>query len=90
MNVIDKSLHNVDTPGPSSTGDSDTSVDKMFMIGCVKKIPERKNHASNYPCPYCIALKKFLEKEKALLRTLDMLSTDLGKKDGKKDVHSAL
>ena len=125
MNVIDKSLHNVDTPGPSSTGDSDTSVDKMFMIGCVKKIPENhhnmkellgeidisslqckctytycgdqkiinvvcgiKNHASNYPCPYCIALKKFLEKEKAPLRTLDMLSTDLGKKDGKKDIHS--
>ena len=36
MNVIDKSKHN-DGNG-SSSGDSDTSVYKMFIIGLVKKI----------------------------------------------------
>ena len=38
MNVIDKSKHTADNRRCS--GDSDTSVDKLFMIGFVKKIPE--------------------------------------------------
>ena len=40
MNVIDKSTHNDDNG--SCSGDSDTSVYKMFIIGLVKKISE--NH----------------------------------------------
>ena len=40
MNVIDKAKHNVDNRRYSGDGDSDTSVDKLFMIGFVKKIPE--------------------------------------------------
>ena len=36
MNVIDKSKHTADNK--SFCGDSDTSVDKLFMIGFVKKM----------------------------------------------------
>ena len=120
MNVIDKSKHN-DGNG-SSSGDSDTSVYKMFIIGLVKKISENhhnmkqildqididslqveytycgdqkmanivcgiKNQASNHPCAICTAESTFPEDEKAPLRTLKMLASDLKEKHGNKAKH---
>ena len=46
-----------------------------------------KNQASNHPCAICTAESTFPEDEKAPLRTLEMLASDLKEKHGNKAKH---